>query len=68
MNRLKEARFKRNITQIRLWQKCGIQPFRISFIENGYVKARPAEKEKIADALGFPMDWLFPERKKKKNV
>ena len=68
MNRLKKARFQRNLTQIKLWQKTGVQPFRISYIENGYVEARPDEKKKLSDALGYSDKWIFPGDEEETDV
>jgi transcriptional regulator with XRE-family HTH domain len=61
MNRLKEARFKRNKSQLELYQEIGIWPSKISYIENGYWNPSEEEKEKLAKALGVKKDWLFLE-------
>jgi transcriptional regulator with XRE-family HTH domain len=59
MNRIKEARFKRNLTQIALYKRTGIWASKLSLIENGYIKVSDHEKEKLARALRFKIDWLF---------
>lgn len=61
MNKLKVARFKKGRTQIQLFKETGIWPSRISYIENGYMGAKEAEKTKLSKALGVKNDWLFPE-------
>jgi len=61
MNRLREARFKKNKTQIQLFIDTGICQSKISYIENGYWIASEEEKIKLANALGVEKDWLFPE-------
>jgi len=67
MNRLREARFKRRITQLLLFKKIGIWPSRISAIENGLMEPRQDEKRKLAKALGVLEDWLFPPVPKSKK-
>lgn len=54
---LKEARFKKDMTQFDLRLLTGIHQSRISCIERGYVKPRDDEKEKIESALGLRIDW-----------
>ena len=61
MNRLKEIRFKKCKTQIQLFKDTGIWPSRVSYIENGYMEAKEAEKIKLSKALGVKKDWLFPK-------
>ena len=60
MNRLKEARFKKKQTQLRLYLETGITPCVISWIENGRWNPSEEEKEKLTKALGVTKDWLFP--------
>ena len=62
MNKIKEARFKKNITQIELYKRTGIWPSRLSLIERKYIEASKAEKIKLADALNVEEDWLFPKQ------
>jgi transcriptional regulator with XRE-family HTH domain len=60
-NNLKMERFKRGKTQIVLFKETGIWPSKISYIENGYVKASKEEIEKLANALAVSKELLFPE-------
>lgn len=60
MNRLKEARFKKKQTQLRLYLETGITPCVISWIENGRWNPSDEEEAKLAKALSVEKDWLFP--------
>ena len=60
-NRLKEARFFKQIPQIQLWIETGIHYSTISRIECGYIEPTDEQKEKLAKALGVKKDWLFPD-------
>jgi len=60
MNRIKEARFIRKMTQMRLFQLTGIWPSKISSVENGYVTPTELEKDKLAKVLELQKEWLFP--------
>jgi len=64
MNRLREARFKRNLTQIALYKRTGIWASKLSLIENGYIKVSNHEKAKLARALRFKKSWLFSENER----
>jgi|WetSurMetagenome_2_1015567.scaffolds.fasta_scaffold13185_5 DNA-binding XRE family transcriptional regulator len=55
-----EARAKRRTTQWDLRQKTGIHQSKISLIERGYVIPSPLEKMKIAKALGYKVQDIFP--------
>jgi DNA-binding XRE family transcriptional regulator len=59
MNKLREVRFFKRITQPLLALKTGIQQSRISLIENELVTPRKVEKKKIAEALGCKTENLF---------
>ena len=61
MNKLKEARFFKSITQPLLALKTGIQQSRLSLIENELVTPRGEEKQKIAKALGLKEEDIFKE-------
>jgi transcriptional regulator with XRE-family HTH domain len=54
---LKEARFKKDMTQFDLRILTGIHQSRISYIERGYVVPRDDEKQKIETALGLRISW-----------
>jgi len=64
MNRLREARFKAEKTQVQIALLTGIPQPKISFIENGYWKPSEEEKEKLAKALGVKKGWLFLENER----
>lgn len=58
---LREARFKRRITQWSLSKITGVHQSRISLIENGY-KANESEKRALAKGLGVKVeDVSWPE-------
>jgi len=61
MNKLKEARFVRRMTQMTIFQLTGIWPSKLSAIENGFISPTAAEKIRLADVLGMDKDWIFPE-------
>jgi len=61
MNKLKEARFFKHITQPLLALKTGIQQSRISLIENELVEPKDEEKQEIAKALGVKKKDIFPQ-------
>ena len=64
MNKLREVRFFKRITQPLLALKTGIQQSRISLIENRLVVPRVEEKQKIARALGLRVEELFSQEDK----
>ena len=59
MNKLKEVRFYKNVTQPLLALKTGIHQSRISLMENELVTPREEEKQKIADVLGVNVKDIF---------
>lgn len=61
MNRLKEARMKKGISQLELYKESGVIPPRISNIECGHWIPSEEEKVKLANTLGVERDWLFPK-------
>jgi len=60
-NRLKEARFQARKPQIRLWLETGIHYSTISRIECGYIEPTKEQQEKLAEALGKPLEFVFPK-------
>jgi transcriptional regulator with XRE-family HTH domain len=54
---LREARFKKSMTQFDLRILTGIHQSRISYIERGYIVPRDDEKQKIEAALGLRISW-----------
>ena len=68
MNKLREIRFFKRVTQPLLALKTGTQQPRISLIENALVKPREDEQKKIAKALGKTIQDVFtPEELKKRD-
>jgi len=63
MNRLKETRMKKELSQIALFSMTGIHPATISYIERQYLPASEEKQEKLAAALGVKKGWLFPKGK-----
>ena len=58
--KLREARFKKNISQWALSAKSGVHQSRISLIENDLVTPNKREKLFISEALGvciLDIDW-----------
>jgi transcriptional regulator with XRE-family HTH domain len=68
MNRIREGRFTRRITQMRLAIKVRISPSKLSYIENGLVLADEKLKRKLARALKVDPAWLFPETGKSSEL
>jgi len=57
---LREARFRKGITQWDLRMRTGIQQTRISLIERGYLRPSETEVKKFAKALGVkPTELQF---------
>jgi transcriptional regulator with XRE-family HTH domain len=59
MNRLREVRVVKRITQFQLRLSTGIHQSKISLIENDLVEAREDEKEKLAKALGVKGEEIW---------
>jgi transcriptional regulator with XRE-family HTH domain len=60
MNRLREIRVVKRITQFQLRLITGIHQSKISLIENGFIEPQDEEKEKLAKALGVSLEEIFP--------
>jgi len=60
MNRLREFRAIRRVTQFQLRLITGINQAKISFIENGLIEPRDDEKKKLSKALGVKPEEIFP--------
>ncbi len=65
MIRLKEARFNKRMSQMRLFLMTRIWPSKISCIENDLISPTADEKRKLAEALGYSQEWLFPQEEKR---
>lgn len=61
MNRLKEIRNERGLSQLRLSLLTGIAPSELSRIENNWIKPYPGWRKRLARALGVTEAELFPE-------
>jgi len=61
MNRLREARFIRRMTQMVVYQRTGIWPSKLSAIENGFIPPADEEKKQLSALLEMEEHWLFPE-------
>jgi transcriptional regulator with XRE-family HTH domain len=59
-NRLRMLRAERRLTQMLLSRKSGIQPSRISLIENGLVEPKAEERDRLARALKADVAEVFP--------
>jgi len=62
MNRLREGRFKKKKSQLKLYLESGVTPCIISWIETGRWNPTETQKIKLANALGVEVDWLFPKK------
>jgi transcriptional regulator with XRE-family HTH domain len=60
MNRLKEIRNERGLSQLRLALLTGIAPSELSRIENGWIRPYPGWPKRLARALGTTESELFP--------
>jgi len=61
MNRLKETRERKGISQYELGRLIGRYQSLIWQIEHGYHEPDEAEKEEIAKVLGMDVNEIFPE-------
>ena len=60
MNRLKEIRKAKGLSQLRLAFITDIAPWDISRIENDWMKPYPGWRKRLSKALGTPEAELFP--------
>jgi len=60
MNRLREVRVVKRVTQFQLRLDTGIHQSKISLIENGLMQPRDDEKKCLSKALGVTPQDLFP--------
>ena len=61
MNKLRETRVVKKISQFQLRVLTGIHQSKISMIENGLIPPRNDEAEKLARALGVRVEDLWNE-------
>ena len=59
-NRVKDCRLKAHLSQDELAKACGLARPTISKIERDECEPSDLSKQKIADALNFPIDEVFP--------
>jgi transcriptional regulator with XRE-family HTH domain len=66
MNKLREIRVVKRITQFQLRLSTGIHQSKISMIENGLVAPKEGEKQRLAKALHVRPDeiWGIDERER----
>ena len=64
-NRMREARFFTEKSQMRLFVETGIHYSTTSRLECGYLQPSEEQKVKLANALGVKKYWLFPEEDNK---
>jgi transcriptional regulator with XRE-family HTH domain len=61
MNKLREVRVVKRITQFRLRLSTGIHQSKISMLENDLIQPSQDEKQRLAKALGTEVENIFPE-------
>ena len=64
MNRVKEIRKKKNLTQLDVSKMTDIYPNDISQIERGKRKPFPSWRKRLSEALEINEDYLFPDIEK----
>ena len=67
MNKLKQARTEKGLSQLKLAFMTGISPGEISRIENDWIKPYPGWRKRLSRALGTPEIELFPPVEKPGN-
>jgi transcriptional regulator with XRE-family HTH domain len=60
--KLKEGRFLKNLNQYKLNTLSGVSQPRISLIENELVEPSEDEKRRLAEALGYSIEEIFPDK------
>jgi transcriptional regulator with XRE-family HTH domain len=61
MNRLREIRFFKKISQWKLTLLSGVLQTKISLAENNLIELRKDEQKAIAKALGMSVEEVFPK-------
>jgi len=61
MNKLREIRQSKKISQWSLAQKSKVHQSRISLTENDLIEPTEQEKKNVAEALGVPVNEIFGE-------
>lgn len=62
MNRLREIRTVKRITQFQLRLSTGIHQSKISLIENGLIETGLDEQERLSKGLAVKVEELFPRQ------
>ncbi len=68
MNRLREVRVVKKISQFQLRLLTGIHQSKISMIENGLVQAREDEAQRLARALGVTVEEIWTDSNEVSSV
>jgi transcriptional regulator with XRE-family HTH domain len=63
MTPLKRARVLKGKRQIDVYNETGIWPCRLSMIENGLIKAKQEEMQKLSEVYGTALDELVFRKK-----
>jgi transcriptional regulator with XRE-family HTH domain len=63
MNKLREIRFYKRISQFKLAALSRVHQSKISLIENDLIDLNRDEKERIAEALGMTLEEIFGDKK-----
>lgn len=63
LNKVKDKRIEKNLTQLELANLVGVTPKYIGFIENGERNPSLQVAQKIAFALGYSIDDIFLQTK-----
>lgn len=61
MNRLREVRVIKRVSQFQLRLLSGVHQSKISLIENGLMEPRIDEARKLSKALGVRPEEIFPQ-------
>jgi len=64
MNKLRELRVVKRVTQFQLRIVTGIHQSKISMIENGLVTPREDERKRLAKALGVRLEEIWEDASK----
>ena len=67
VNRLREVRNEKGLSQLRLAFMTDIAPWDISRIENGWIKPYPGWRKRLSKALGVSEIELFPPEESVKS-
>ncbi len=62
MNRLKEFRLRKGLTQDQLGVAVGKYSSWVYELENGYRNPKDLRKEKLSEVLGVTAEELFPQK------